>query len=164
MSRVFLGIGSNIGDRIAYIKKALKYIGELQDTEIIKSSSIYRTEPWGYKEQGVFLNLVILIETKLIPLKLLEDLKQVEKKCGRIEREKLHEREVDIDILFFDDLVLKSEQLEIPHPLLRERKFVLIPLNEIDSDFIHPLFNESVKSLLDKTTDTSEVTYYKDKL
>lgn len=164
MSRVYLGLGSNIDDRLKYLGKALKEIGELKDTKIIKSSSIYQTEPWGIKEQNSFLNLVTLIETGIPPTELLKDLKDIEIRCGRIKREKWYEREIDIDILFYGNEIFNSGKLVIPHPELHKRKFVLVPLNEIDSGFIHPVFNESIETLLKKTSDNSEIKLYKDKL
>ena len=164
MSKVYLGLGSNINDRIDYIERALKEIEGLKDTKIIKSSSIYETEPWGHKEQNSFLNLVVLIETSFSPLNLIVRLKEIEIKCGRIKRDKWFEREIDIDILFFDDFILKSEQLEIPHPQLQNRRFVLVPLNEIEPDFIHPLLNVNITSLLETSKDKSEVKLYKEKI
>ena len=164
MARVYLGLGSNINDRIGYLKQALDEIEDLKDTKILKSSSIYETEPWGHKEQNSFLNLVVLIETSLSPLSLIAELKDIEIKCGRIKRDKWFEREIDIDILFFDDIILKSELLEIPHPQMQNRRFVLVPLNEIEPDFIHPLLNVNMRTLLETGIDKSEVKLYKDKI
>jgi 2-amino-4-hydroxy-6-hydroxymethyldihydropteridine diphosphokinase len=164
MSKVYLSLGSNIGDRLAYIKNALKEIKHLKNTKVLKSSSIYQTEPWGYKKQESFLNLIISIETGKSPLNLIEDLKEIEYRCGRQLRDKWLEREIDIDILFFEDYILKSEQLEIPHPQIQDRRFVLVPLNEIEPGLIHPVFNKSVKELLEITKDKSKVIKHKDKI
>jgi len=164
MARVYLGLGSNINDRIVYLKKALEEIEDLKDTKILKSSSIYETEPWGHKEQNSFLNMVVLIETSFSPLNLIIKFKEIEIRCGRIKRDKWFEREIDIDILFFDDIILKSEHLEIPHPQMQNRRFVLVPLNEIEPDFIHPLFNVNIRTLLERGIDKSEVKLYKDKI
>jgi 2-amino-4-hydroxy-6-hydroxymethyldihydropteridine diphosphokinase len=97
-------------------------------------------------------------------LSLIAELKDIEIKCGRIKRDKWFEREIDIDILFFDDIILKSELLEIPHPQMQNRRFVLVPLNEIEPDFIHPLLNVNMRTLLETGIDKSEVKLYKDKI
>jgi 2-amino-4-hydroxy-6-hydroxymethyldihydropteridine diphosphokinase len=164
MAGVYLGFGSNIDDRLMYLGKALNEISKLRDTKIIKCSSVYQTEPWGIKEQNAFLNFVLFIETEIYPSELLKELKDIEIRCGRIKRNKWYEREIDIDILFYGNVIFDSEQLVIPHPEMQNRKFVLVPLNEINSGFIHPVFNVSVESLLERTSDKSEVKLYKDKI
>jgi 2-amino-4-hydroxy-6-hydroxymethyldihydropteridine diphosphokinase len=154
---IYLGLGSNIGDKLNYIKSAGKEIAKLKDTKVLRSSSIYKTEPWGIKTQDEYLNSVLEIESALIPLELLKELKKIENVLGRKNREKWHEREIDIDILFYDDLILKNESVEIPHPEIQNRKFVLAPLCELNPGLVHPVLKSTVESLLNNTNDHSEV-------
>jgi 2-amino-4-hydroxy-6-hydroxymethyldihydropteridine diphosphokinase len=155
---VYLGLGSNIGDKTGYINSAIAEISKLRDTIVLKSSSIYKTEPWGIKEQEDFLNSAIEIKTNLRPEELLLELKRIEKVLGRKNREKWNKREIDIDILFYDDLILKNYKVNIPHPEIQNRRFVLIPLCELNPGFNHPVLKETLKSLLNKTRDNSKVT------
>jgi len=160
MERIFLGLGSNIGDREGYLRKALTGIQRIQGTKIKKCSMLYETEPWGDKQQGIYLNCVIEIETKFEPDDLLNHLKRIEQEAGREPREKWAEREIDIDILLYGDRISEALSIKIPHPEIQNRKFVLIPLNEIASDLIHPYFKKSVLQLLLETEDKSEVKIY----
>lgn len=147
MHRVFLGIGSNIGNRFNYISKAVSEIKNNGNVSLVKSSSLYDTEPWGEKRQNTFLNIVIEISTFLSPDELLLFIKDTEIKLGRTFRKKWTEREIDIDILFYDDLVINKKGLKIPHPEIQNRNFVLIPLNEIAPDFIHPILTKKISDL-----------------
>ena len=117
---------------------------------IKKKSLIYETAPFGYTEQADFLNAVVLIETESELAELHDALRQLEKQLGRAERPRWHEREIDFDILFFDDVIMDSKHLVVPHPELQNRAFVLVPLNEIAPDFIHPVFKKNIASLLHK--------------
>lgn len=154
---IYLGLGSNIDDRLNYLNSAVKAISELNKTNVLKSSSVYKTEPWGIKTQDEFLNLVLEAETTLNPEELLIGLKGIEIALGRKNREKWCKREIDIDVLFYNDIVLKNEYINIPHPEIHRRKFVLVPLCELNPGLIHPVFNITVKELLENTTDNSEV-------
>lgn len=149
MHKVYLLLGSNLGDRNKNIEVA---ISELKDCGIIisKMSSFYNTKPWGYTEQPDFLNQAIECFTNLGAVELLREIKKIEKKLGRKNNIKYGPRIIDIDIIFYDDLILKSEELTIPHPLMHERYFVLKPLSEIAPDFVHPELKISVKNLLEK--------------
>jgi 2-amino-4-hydroxy-6-hydroxymethyldihydropteridine diphosphokinase len=149
MHKVYLLLGSNLGDRNKNIELA---ISELKDCGIIisKMSSLYNTKPWGYTEQPDFLNQAIECFTNLGAVELLREIKKIEKKLGRKNNIKYGPRIIDIDIIFYDDLILKSEELTIPHPLMHERYFVLKPLSEIAPDFVHPELKISVKNLLEK--------------
>lgn len=147
MHRVFLGLGSNIGDRLNYISNAVFEIENNDKNSLITSSSLYETEPWGEKQKNLFINIVIEISTSLFPDELLLFIKETENKLGRAVRSKWSEREIDIDILFFDDLVIKKKGLEIPHPEIPNRNFVLIPLNEIAPDFVHPVLKKKISDL-----------------
>lgn len=163
MNLVYLLIGGNLGDKEGNLLQAKQQINALCGA-IIKSSSIYETAAWGITEQPDFLNQVILIETLLQPIELLSTLLQIEKTAGRERKEKFGPRVIDIDILFYNNLVVSSPDLEIPHPRIAERRFVLTPLVEIASDFIHPLLKKSLFELLEKTTDHLPVYKKKQKI
>lgn len=145
---IILGLGSNVGDRLQNLQSAVDKLSKIG--EIIKVSKVYETEPWGKTDQPAFLNACVKIECNLNPEDLLNKLKQIEKKIGRVERERWGPREIDIDILFYDDIVIESQRLTIPHPLLHERAFVLVPLNDIAPEFTHPKLNVVVSELLKK--------------
>lgn len=147
MNKVFLSIGSNEGNRLKNILLSIMKISQLEDTYIENISSVYESEPYGVKEQNSFLNLVILIQTKLSPRELFENLKMIEKDIGRIYRGRWQPREIDIDILFYDKLIMKEENLQIPHADLHNRVFVLEPFCEIEPEFIHPVLGKSIKEL-----------------
>jgi 2-amino-4-hydroxy-6-hydroxymethyldihydropteridine diphosphokinase len=160
-TNIFLGLGSNIDDRVAYINTATSSIKSCSEIKIVKSSLIYETEPWGIRNQGAFLNRVLMLESSLLPEDLLNFVKDVELKTGRTQRDKWHEREIDVDILFYDDQVVTSERFSLPHREVQNRKFVLIPMCEIAEDFMHPVLNKSMRTLLKETKDISEVKPYK---
>lgn len=143
--KTYIGFGSNLGNRKKNIEKAL---GALEKKcEIKMTSGLYETEPVGYANQNNFLNGVILIETNLSPEELLVFINKIEKKLKRTREIKNGPRTIDLDILFFDNLVIKQKNLAIPHPRLHERLFVLAPFCEINPDFIHPVFKKSIKKL-----------------
>jgi len=138
--RTFLGLGSNVGDRLLNILKAIDLLKEFIRVE--KVSTIYESEPWGVEDQPPFLNCVLLGETSLTPSELLKEIKRVEREVGRKERFRWGPREIDIDILLYEEEVVELPDLEIPHPYIRERDFVLVPLLEIDPDLKDPLSGE----------------------
>ncbi len=151
MATVLVGIGSNLGDRQANIDRALELIKENEDIEILALSKIIETEPVGGPAQGAFLNGALKLKTDLLPLELLSQLKMVERRLGRVKKEQDGPRTMDLDILFYDDVVIvDGKSLQIPHPRMHERSFVLEPLSEIAPDFIHPRLKKSVKALLDE--------------
>jgi 2-amino-4-hydroxy-6-hydroxymethyldihydropteridine diphosphokinase len=154
---IYLSLGSNIGDKLNFINSAETEISKLKKAKVLRSSSIYRTEPWGIKSQEEFFNSVLEIESELKPEELLVELKKIEIVLGRKNREKWFKREIDIDILFYDDVVLKNDFINIPHPEIPNRKFVLVPLCELNPGFIHPVFNDSLESLLKNSKDNSKV-------
>lgn len=158
---VFLGLGSNINDRLKYLNTAASLIGSCSNIETVEVSSVYETEPWGIKEQGSFLNSVMKVNTTFTPEELLDFVKETEKKAGRKERKKWFEREIDIDILFFGNMVLESERFSIPHKEIQNRKFVLVPMCELNGEFIHPVLKKTMNELLKITEDISEVCIYK---
>lgn len=159
---VYLGLGSNLGDKKKFIESAIAGISGLKDTDIIKCSSLYKTDPWGIKNQDFFLNSVVELETSLNPAELLSELKRIESELGRKKRNKWEEREIDIDILFYGDIVLKNESVNIPHSELQNRKFVLIPFCELNPGFIHPVLKKSVIDLLNDSKDNSAVNIFKE--
>lgn len=145
MHKIFLGLGSNIGDKIGNIKKAIFFLKKhIIDIQV---APFYVSKAVGYENQEDFINTVLKGYTVLTPLELLDFTKTVEREVGRIYRFHWGPREIDIDILFFDDLVIDMESIKIPHPKLHERDFVLVPLKDLDENFIHPIFNKTIKEL-----------------
>jgi 2-amino-4-hydroxy-6-hydroxymethyldihydropteridine diphosphokinase len=142
---VYLGLGSNLGDRKAILEKALQLLG--QRLQIERVSSLYETEPEGYAEQPLFLNAVCLAQTKLGPLQLLSVIKGIEASLGRVPSFPNAPRPIDLDIILYGDLVIETPELTIPHPRLEQRAFVLIPLVEIAPNLLHPVTGESIKDL-----------------
>jgi len=145
---VFLALGTNLGDREGNLCMARKALAP--KVTIIQESPIYITPPWGYEDQPEFLNQVLEVRTKMGPGRLLRYLKRIEKKMGRLETFRNGPRLIDLDILFYDQRVIKRPKLNIPHPRLHERAFVLIPLSDITPDFVHPVLGMTVESMLSK--------------
>lgn len=157
MNVVFLSIGSNIGDRYQNLVSISEKLKDFH-INILQKSSIYITAPWGVEgEQQDYYNQVIKISTHLYPFELLKTLQSIEKDLGRTQKGDYQPRTADIDIIFFNDWVIHSETLLIPHPSFRDRNFVLIPLNEIDQDLIDPKTNLSIQEILQLCTDSQKV-------
>jgi 2-amino-4-hydroxy-6-hydroxymethyldihydropteridine diphosphokinase len=150
---IFIGLGSNLGDRRLNLQRA----AELLQIEILKNSSLYETEPVGYLQQPWFLNSVIWVQTELSPVDLLRRCQEVEKKLGRKRDIPKGPRTLDLDVLFFNQVILNIPDLILPHPAIPERRFVLEPLNEIAPDFIHPVLLKIVSELLRDCPDQSIV-------
>ncbi|WP_424244455.1 2-amino-4-hydroxy-6-hydroxymethyldihydropteridine diphosphokinase [Elusimicrobium posterum] len=145
-NKVFIALGSNIGDGPLNIKKAL---GALETFgKIEKISDVYKTKPEGFKDQADFFNAGVLLYTDLEPRALLLKLKEIEKEMGRVKNFKDGPRLIDLDLIFYNDLVLESADLSIPHKMADKRWFVLRPLADIDSRMIHPVLNKSVGQML----------------
>jgi 2-amino-4-hydroxy-6-hydroxymethyldihydropteridine diphosphokinase len=155
---VFIGLGSNLGDRRANIADALERIRKLPDTRIVKESSFYESEPHG-DARTWFVNGAIEIETDLTPENLLKKLKGVESAMGRkrVKGKRWGSRIIDLDILFFGPLVLRKRTLKVPHPEVPNRRFVLLPLSELAPQLIHPVLQVSVSDLLASAKDTKKV-------
>ena len=149
-------IGSNLGDRLHQIGLAKTLIRK-DVGPLIKESDIYETQPWGYEDQPWFLNQVVEVHSHLSPEELIILLKQIEVKCGRQPGEKWHARHLDLDILLCGDLIVHSANLTIPHKLMHERNFVLIPLMEIAPEFVHPEFGKTIEELYAECRVTGEV-------
>lgn len=145
---VFLGLGSNLGDRAVHLNNAISALCFHDAINITSQSSVLETEPVGNESQGKFLNVVVEIETTLSPMELLQACLEIEILQGRVRNEKWGPRTIDIDILFFSDQLIKEEGLQIPHPEVHNRSFVLIPLVEIAPMLIHPSLNQSAKAML----------------
>jgi len=159
VQNVFLGTGSNLGDRLGALRAAAALLEP--EAHVIQASCVYETPPWGFKDQPVFLNQVLRVETELRPPALLAFLKSMENKLGRKATFQYGPRAIDLDILFYDDLIYSTDALQIPHPLAAERAFVLVPLLEIAPDFVHPVLGKSIRDLARKV-DCSGITIYKE--
>jgi 2-amino-4-hydroxy-6-hydroxymethyldihydropteridine diphosphokinase len=145
----YIGIGSNIGNKVRHCEKAIAEILKANRHKLLAQSSLFKTQPIGYTSQDWFVNGVIKIETELEPLALLRILKAIESRMGRAKTVRWGPRVIDLDILFFDEEEIKTEEVQIPHPSLHERQFVLIPLAEIDRNLIHPVLKKKVRELLE---------------
>lgn len=155
MPRALISLGSNVGDRVLNCKKAL---GEISGfAKILRVSSAYETEPVGYEDQPYFINCAAEIETALPPLELLGRLHEVEKGLGRVRGEAWGPRIIDIDIIFYDDLIIDTEELTIPHVSAHARRFVLEPICEINPMFVHPGFGVRIYVLLNNLDDGKKV-------
>jgi len=144
----YIGIGSNLGDKISQCEKAISEILITDCHKLLAKSSLYKTQPLGYTSQDWFVNGVIKIETNLEAPDLLRTLKTIESQLGRTETFRWGPRTIDLDILFFDDTEIHIGELRIPHPFIQDRQFVLIPLAEIDPALVHPVLKKTVQELL----------------
>jgi 2-amino-4-hydroxy-6-hydroxymethyldihydropteridine diphosphokinase len=164
MSTAYLSIGSNLGDRRANISQAIGALAQ-RGIRVVKTSSIYETEPVGFRDQGWFLNCVVEVETSMEPEELLVSILQIEQSLGRrrsAQSVPMGPRIIDIDIILFGEHIIQSDDLQIPHPRMASRKFVLVPLDEIAPQAMHPALNKTLHQLLAETTDHSIVKLWKE--
>jgi len=162
--RVFISIGSNLGDRAANCREAVRRLAGYEALRVVNASSLYETEPWGVVDQEPFINSAVEIETEIDPQALFDLLKEIEAGMGRTPGERWGPRVIDLDIIFYGGLVVDEERLKVPHPSMEERAFVLVPLNEIAPGFAHPVSGKKVSELLDALPSTSGVRKLTDKI
>ncbi len=160
MHKAYLLLGSNLGDRMKHLECAAAIISRAIG-RVTAHSSIYESEPWGKKDQPAFLNQALAVDTGLSPAVLLNEILEAEKEMGRERKEKWGERIIDIDILFYDSDVIRSDKLSVPHPFLHERRFTLLPLNEIAQGLLHPVLHKTIAQLLKDCPDTGKAGIYR---
>lgn len=159
MPKPYLLLGGNLGDRPLYLAQAMELISAAIGP-IVHSSSLYETAAWGKTDQPAFLNQVVQVQTALSPEQTLQAINHIEQELGRVRQEHWGARVIDIDILFYDDLVLQSQRLTIPHPQLHLRRFTLLPLSELAPDLEHPVLHKSIAALLGSCPDNLQVTVF----
>ena len=152
MTIAYLLLGANLGDRFAQVSIALQFI-ESDVGAVLRCSSLYETEAWGTTDQPMYLNQVVAVNTSLNARELLETVQRIENRLGRTRKEKWESRVIDIDILFYGEACIDEPDLVVPHPFLSERKFTLLPLEEIAADLLHPVLNKTVRELLRELND-----------
>ena len=163
MNKVFLSLGSNQGDRLELLSQARELINN-RVGDIMKTSSIYETEPWGFETDQPFLNQVIQVQTEQNAYMILDEIFNIERLLGRVRGEVAGytSRTMDIDILFINDIIIESDQLNIPHKHLPERRFILEPLCDIEPHFVHPILNKRIDELLSECIDEKKVSKWTD--
>ena len=156
MSLVYLSLGTNLGNRRTNLETGIELLVS-KGLKLLRSSEIYETEPWGFKEQPAFYNQVIEVATELDPAILLRLIHDIEKSCGRRRLMRYGPRPLDIDILFYDSLIHTAEDLKIPHPLIHARRFVLVPLADLVPELRHPVLGKTIRKLLTSCDDHGQV-------
>ena len=147
--RIYLGLGTNLGDKELNLRVAVQKIEE-RIGNVVSLSAFYATAPWGFSSENSFLNAAVCVETTLLPLQVLEETQRIERELGRTEKSVnglYADRLIDIDLLLYDDRVMDAEGLILPHPLMTERRFVMEPLSEIAPDVVHPVLHKTMKEL-----------------
>lgn len=162
MAIAYLCLGSNKGDRVGYVQQATSILGSTVGIKIIRTSSLYETQPWLEQETQWFVNAVLEIKTSYSAQDLLTECLRIEKQLGRNRDQEGHygDRTIDIDILFYDKEIIEEENLRVPHKFLHKRAFTLVPFLEVNPDFIHPEFNKSVSDLYDELENPELVYLY----
>jgi len=159
MNIVFLQLGSNLGDRELLLQDAIVVIEERVGS-VVEKSKIYESDPWRAEGQENYLNQIVKVKTELMAIDVLSKILDIEHKLGRVRIEKWGERLIDIDIIFYNDVIIETAQLSVPHKHMHERMFVLTPLHSIAPDMVHPKYNKTVEELLKQCTDTQLVKEY----
>ena len=159
MNTIYIQLGSNIGRRESFIAKSMEQIEE-NIGKITTASSVFETTPWGNENQNNFLNSVIEIKTPFDAFTILQKSQEIENNLGRERSDKWGERTIDIDILFYNNKIINTKELTVPHPLIQKRKFVLVPLSEIAPNYMHPILKKNISTLLSECKDTQKVLDY----
>ena len=167
MAIVFLSLGSNLGDRVGYLQQATSLLSAIPDVKIVATSSFYESEPWQMDSENWFVNAVVQISTTLEPEKLLKECQRIESQL-QLGRNSIHrtsngnytDRTIDIDILFYDNKIINTPDLVIPHKFFHKRAFLMVPMLEIAQDFVHPLFEKTVTDLYDDLENPEMVVLY----
>ena len=162
MAIVYLSLGSNIGDRIGYLQQATSLLSLTSEISVVSTSSFYESEPWQMNSENWFVNAVLQISTTLSPEQLLKECQRIESQLGRKRTETIGyvDRTIDIDILFYDNQVISTMDLIIPHRFFHSRAFIMVPMLEIAQDFIHPIYNKSVMELYEELDNPEMVCLY----
>lgn len=165
MALVFLSLGSNLGDRVGYLQQAAGLLGAVPSVRIVTTSSFYESEPWQMDSENWFVNAIVQISTTLSPDELLRECRKIETLLGRNPQRKSQDgnytdRTIDIDILFYDDKIINTPELVIPHKFFHKRAFLIVPMLEIAQDFVHPLFNKTITELYDELENPEMVVLY----
>ncbi len=160
MAIVYIGLGSNKGDRVGFVQQATSLLGAMEDFKLIRSSSLYETQPWLEKDTTWFINAIIEAKTSLSPADLLKECQRIENQLGRNRQIEGHhgDRTIDIDILFYGKDLIEEENLTIPHKFFHKRAFTLVPMLELNPNFVHPQLEKSVEDLYDEL-DNPEMVY-----
>ena len=154
---VYISVGSNLGSKLENCQKGVEALIRSGSTSLIKQSGIYKTDPVGYKDQDWFVNYVIKIETNLDPFQLWRELEDIQRKTGRVHNPiRYGPRMLDLDIILYDDMVINSPELIIPHPRMHKRRFVLKPICDIDPQIVHPVIEKDMQYLLDTLNDVEQ--------
>lgn len=163
MAIVYLSLGSNLGDRVGYLQQATSLLSAVSDIKIVATSSFYESEPWQMNSENWFVNAIVQISTSLTPDELLKECQRIEAQLGRkrdLNSKNYIDRTIDIDILFYDDKIINTPNLTIPHRFFYKRAFLMVPMLEIAQDFVHPLFQKTIETLYDELENPEMVVLY----
>lgn len=160
--RIFLGLGSNLGDRRAYLERALSRLARTPEVQVVARASLYQTEPLGFTAQPRFLNTVVELSSRLGPRALLQRCQEIEARLGRVRGRHWGPRRIDLDLLFYGMQIITEADLQLPHPRLTQRRFVLVPLAELAPQFRHPATRRTIQELLETLADDKGVMSYRE--
>lgn len=162
MAIVYLSLGSNLGDRVGYLQQATSLLSAMSEINIVATSSFYESEPWQMNSENWFVNAIIQISTTFAPEDLLKECQRIEKQLGRTRKtlSGYTDRTIDIDILFYENKIINTDSLIVPHRFFHRRAFLMVPMLEIAEDFVHPMFNKTVETLYDELENPEIVVLY----